>query len=86
MSEVAANIYHSLHEVFFDVFGRDDIRLSPTTTADQIAGWDSFKQIEIILAVSERFDIRIPTREVDKFQNVGDLAASIEAALQRKSK
>lgn len=86
MSETSAAIYQTLNEVFADVFGRDDIVLSSTTTADDIEGWDSFKQIEIIIAVSEKFGIRIPTREVDKFENVGDLVASVEAALQRKTK
>jgi acyl carrier protein len=85
MSEHSVEIYAKLEEIFSDVFVRDDIRLSPTTTADQIEGWDSFKQIEIILAVSEHFGIRIPTREVDKLKNVGDLATSVEAALKRKS-
>ena len=36
-----------LTEILRDVFMRDDLVVSPATTADDVPGWDSFKQIEI---------------------------------------
>ena len=48
-----AEIYGDLTEIFHDVFMRDDIVLSPELTAKQVQGWDSFKQIEIVLASEE---------------------------------
>ena len=56
---------------------RDDIELTPDLAAKDVDGWDSFKQIEIILAAEERFLVKIPTREVDALQNVGDLVRAI---------
>jgi acyl carrier protein len=50
-----AEIYAFLTETFHDVFMRDDIVLGPATTAKDVEGWDSFKQIEIVLATEERF-------------------------------
>jgi acyl carrier protein len=43
-------------------------------TAKDVAGWDSFKQIEIILAVEEKYGVKFRTRELDSLHNVGDLA------------
>ncbi len=40
-------------------------------------GWDSFKQIEIIVADEERFGIQLNTREIDSLKNVGELARVI---------
>ena len=55
---------------------RDDIVLSADLTAKQLQGWDSFKQIEIIMASEERWRIKFNTRELDSLRCVGDLAPS----------
>lgn len=67
-----AEITDSLSGIFAEVFGRD-IPLHPALTAKDVAGWDSFKQIEIIMATEERYNIRFSTRELDSLQSVGDL-------------
>ncbi len=71
MSEDA--FYPVLTEVFRDVFMRD-VELRPDLTANDVPEWDSFKQIEIIVALEEKYNIKFHTREVDSLHNVGDLA------------
>ena len=66
-------IYGALTEIFNDVFMRDDMVLTPELSAKDVKGWDSFKQIEIIMATEERFGIQLNTRETDSLQQVGDL-------------
>ena len=75
MSELA--IYQALTAIFHDVFLRDDLVLSPALSARDVEDWDSFKQIEIIIAVEERFGIKFRTREMDSLNNVGDLVRLI---------
>jgi len=70
-------IYAALTEIFNDVFMRDDMALSPALTAKDVPGWDSFKQIEIMVSVEERFNIKLNTREIDGLKCVGDLATVI---------
>lgn len=72
-------IYAALTEIFHDVFMRDDLELKPELTARDVKGWDSFKQIEIIISAEERFGIKLNTKELDSLQNVGDLARVIAA-------
>ena len=74
-----ADIYSGLTEIFHDVFMRDDITLSPELTAKQVQGWDSFKQIEIIMASEEKWGIKFNTRELDSLRCVGDLAKMVVA-------
>jgi acyl carrier protein len=69
-----AEIYADLTEIFREVFMRDDLALTPELTAKDVPGWDSFKQIEIILALEEKFGFKFRTRELDSLHNVGDLA------------
>jgi acyl carrier protein len=66
-------IYARLTTIFRDVFLRDDLVLSPSLSAKDIDDWDSFKQIEIIIAVEEQFGIKFRTRDMDGLNNVGDL-------------
>lgn len=68
-----AEINSGLTEIFRDVFMRDDMVLTPALTAKDVEGWDSFKQIEIILATEARFGMKFSTRELDSLRNVGDL-------------
>jgi acyl carrier protein len=74
-----SDVYKDLTEVFHDVFMRDDIALTPALTAKQVQGWDSFKQIEIIMASEEKWKIKFNTRELDSLLSVGDLAKMIVA-------
>ena len=72
-----AEVYAGLTEIFQDVFMRDDLALTPALSAKDVRGWDSFKQIEIIMASEERFGMKFNTRELDSLQNVGDLVRVI---------
>jgi acyl carrier protein len=60
-----AEIYGALTGIFHDVFMRDDLVLRPETTAKDVQGWDSFKQIEIVMATEDRFGVKLSSRELD---------------------
>jgi acyl carrier protein len=79
MSE--AEIYVALEDIFHDVFMEDDIKLSPQMTAKDVPGWDSFKQIEIIIAVESQYHIKFSTRELDSLLSVGDLVRVIASKI-----
>jgi acyl carrier protein len=72
-----AEIYTFLRQVFAEVFNRDDIDVQPALTARDVVGWDSFRQVEINLALEEKFNIRIRTREMQDIANVGDLVGLV---------
>lgn len=73
--------YDTLNQIFADVFLDDSIRLDPETTAKDIEGWDSFKQLDIIFAVEERYGFKLTSQEIDQLYNVGALADIIERHL-----
>ena len=72
-------IYAALTTVFRDAFDSDDMQLTPELTAQNVPGWDSFKQIEIILAVERKFAIKFISRDIDTMACVGDLVNVIAA-------
>lgn len=73
------DIWNVLREIFADVFSREDIVLTPELTAKDVPGWDSFKQIEIIIATEQRCGVKFRSAEIDKLACLGDLFALLRA-------
>jgi acyl carrier protein len=80
----STEIYAQLTDIFRDLFANDDIVLTPTTTAADIDGWDSFNHISVIVAVETRFGVKMSTGEIEKLVDVGALVAAIESKLSHK--
>lgn len=76
-----AEVYSGLTDVFHDVFGDDTLKLTPTTSANDVAGWDSIKMVTIIIGVEQQFNVKLRSREVDQLKNVGDMATLVKAKL-----
>ena len=70
-------IYKQLNDVFADVFDEEGIVLTPTTTAEDVDGWDSLNHIRLIVSVERAFNIKFSTPEIGKLKNVGELVALI---------
>lgn len=75
------DIQTELTDIFRDLFGDDDLVLTTDTTADDVDGWDSIKHISLIVAVEDRFGIKMKTSEIEGLANVGDLTNKIEEKL-----
>lgn len=63
----------ALNIIFRTVFARDDLTVTPAMTARDIPGWDSFRQVEIIMACEDKFGFEFEPHEIDELGNVGDL-------------
>jgi acyl carrier protein len=67
-----------LTDIFRKSFADNALNLNDTMTADDVKGWDSLTNINLILAVERGFNVRMSTREVRRLKNVGDLIALLE--------
>ena len=72
-----ATIYAELNELFHELFAEDDIVLRPETSAADIDGWDSFNNLNIMVAVESRFGIKMNTQEIEGLKNIGDLVSLV---------
>lgn len=68
-----AAILARLTSVFVDVFDDPNLAISRDTSAKDVAGWDSFAHINLVVGIEETFDIRFTTREIGSFTCVGDV-------------
>jgi acyl carrier protein len=76
-----AEIYEGLTEVFHEVFGDDSLRLTPTLSAEQVPDWDSVRMLNLVLAIEQRFEVRLRSRDVDQLKNVGDMVRLLESKI-----
>ena len=74
-----AEIYDQLTEIFREVFSDRNMVLRPELAAKDVQGWDSFKQVEIVIAVEEKYGVKFRGRELGALRNVGDLARALLA-------
>jgi len=80
-----SELFDEVAEVVREVFAQDDMILAPEMTADDILGWDSFKHIELIMAVEAKFMIKLSTREIDRLNSIQDLVSTIRSKRLRNS-
>ena len=67
-----------LTPVFHEVFGDEDLVLTPELTADDVDGWDSLAHIRLILSVQKAFAVKFSPSETSRLKNVGELATLID--------
>lgn len=75
------DILEEMTGVFREVFDDETTHLSRSTTAADVAGWDSLSHIEMIVAMEKHFGIQFKSLDLQKLQNVGDLADLIKQKL-----
>jgi acyl carrier protein len=66
-----------LQSVFREVFDDESLQLESDFQTGDLPGWDSFKNVEILMACEERWSLRFSSSEMDGLVTVGDLAACI---------
>jgi acyl carrier protein len=66
-------IHERLEEVFQNILGDDEIRLSDSTTARDFPQWDSLAHINLMCAIEDEFDVTFPGNRFAEFADVGEL-------------
>ncbi len=71
-------ILEKIQSLFRDIFDDEDLLVTEETVAADVEDWDSFAQMQIIMAIEDMFGIKFSTDEVTGFKNVGDIVKAIE--------
>lgn len=70
-------ILNDLGLIFQEVLKRDNIVLTNETTAQDVEGWDSLTNMQLISKIEKRFNVRFTFRDIVKLKNVGDICNTI---------
>lgn len=56
-----------------EIFENDELDISELTTSEDIDGWDSFEQINILTAIEEKYHIRFDIQRARKIKSIEGL-------------
>lgn len=71
-------IIKRIEKVLRSVFENESIVLNKTTSANDIAGWDSLMHMTVIDAIEQEFAVTFSFNEVSEFNTIGDIIACLE--------
>ena len=77
-----AEAYAFLELTLRDVLHLPDLVVTPDLSPREIRGWDSFTQVEIMLAIEERFEIEFAAADIDSIESVADFARVLVAQVR----
>jgi acyl carrier protein len=76
-------IYDKLTQILQNVFDDDTLVARADLVAADVAGWDSFAHLRLIMTVERAFKVRFTAMQISSLKNVGELAALIETRLAK---
>ena len=77
----AKEIYGELTKIFRSVFRDETLVADPAMTAKDVAGWDSLRNIRLMLTIEKTYKVRFSAAEIGTLKNVGDLVRLIQAKI-----
>ena len=63
----------NLYQIVRNLIGQKDVVLDEGSNAENTAGWDSLKNMELIFAIESTYRVRFTVKEVTRLKSIGDL-------------
>ena len=74
--------FDKLKAIIVEQFDVDESLVTPEANIQKDLGVDSLDVVDLIVIISEEFDIEIPDEVVDNIKTVGDIVAYIDSQQQ----
>ena len=66
-------IYKKMSEIFREIFDDDELVIVDATSAKDIEEWDSFEQINLLVAIEDNFGLEVSLKKANEMENVGQM-------------
>jgi acyl carrier protein len=78
--------FEQLKHILVERFGIDPAAVQPITDLQKDLNLDSMDSIDLLLAINEVFDIRVPEQMLEDVHTISDLVAVVEKHCGKKRK
>lgn len=75
------NTFDRVERIVRTQFNIPNIVMSDSTTASDVAGWDSLSHALLLMSIEDEFEIEFDSSSVLESKNIGELIAIIERLL-----
>lgn len=74
-------IMEKIQDIFRDVFDDEELIVTDSTSSDDIEEWDSLSHIQLVVAIEKAFGLKLTSKEILSWEDVGEMADAIRAKL-----
>ncbi|WP_347049001.1 acyl carrier protein [Bacteroides fragilis] len=74
-------IMEKIQDIFRDVFDDEELVVEDSTSSDDIEEWDSLSHIQLVVAVEKTFGLKLTSKEILSWEDVGEMVDAIYAKL-----
>jgi acyl carrier protein len=71
------SILDEINKIFIDTLENDTLVIHESTTAADVAEWDSLTHIQLVVAIEKHFKIRFTSKEIQEWKDVGEMIECI---------
>jgi acyl carrier protein len=65
-------------DIFKQVLKNEKLRLSDTLTHNDVDGWDSLAQVELISQIEQQFEIEFTLKDLPRLNSVGNIIQLVQ--------
>jgi acyl carrier protein len=73
-----------VQQIFRDVLDQPDLAITRESNASNVDDWDSLTHINLISAISKKYNVKFALGELEDLKNVGDMLDLLRAKLNAK--
>jgi acyl carrier protein len=81
-AQLTSTIFEQVRGIASDLFAVPPERITDESSPETIESWDSPQQLNLILALEERFHFQLSPEEIEQMGNIGEIAKLVERRLQ----
>jgi acyl carrier protein len=78
-------VYERVRTIASDVFKLPEAEITPQSSPQTVATWDSVQHLNLILALEQEFDLQFEPGEMDEMNSVDRILSVLESKLNQNA-
>jgi len=80
-----STILEQIRGIASDLFSVAPESITTESSPENIEAWDSTQHLNLVLAIEEKFHLRLSPEDIEQMRSIGAIATLVESRLQMQS-